>query len=342
MPWPFASVRASRAVVPVFMPFMGCPVRCIFCAQDVQTGGASLCLSQRLDAAREILQERSRQGLPPAELAFYGGTFTALPEPERDACLAFARAEMDSGRIAAFRCSTRPDCVDGPMLQHLQECGCHTVELGIQSFDDAALAATRRGYDRARALAACALIRGAGLALGVQLLPGMPGVDPAVFLSDVETALAAGAAMLRFYPCMVLEGTPLALWWREGRYTPWPLEQTIDVLSQGWLLSQRARVPVIRMGLAPEPSLEDVVLAGPQHPALGARVMARALYLAVTEANRRQARPRPLSTLEVPRPCQGYFWGHKGELRASWSALGVGPKQLRFTMGDIVRLCWTE
>ena len=36
--WPPRAVEKGQAVVPVFLPFRGCPVRCVFCAQDVQTG----------------------------------------------------------------------------------------------------------------------------------------------------------------------------------------------------------------------------------------------------------------------------------------------------------------
>ncbi|MDO5484604.1 MAG: radical SAM protein, partial [Desulfovibrionaceae bacterium] len=239
-------------------------------------------------------------------------------------------------------CSTRPDCLDAAVLRRLREGGCTTVELGIQSFAPTALALAGRGYDSPMALAACALVREAGLALGVQLLPGMPGVDDGLFLADVRTALSAGAHMLRFYPCLVLEGTPLARWWREGRYRPWDMEQTLAALARGWLLAQAANVPVIRMGLAPEPSLAAAVLAGPVHPALGARVMARALLLAVAAARAEHRPGKPLHSLEVPRHCQGHFWGHRGELREKWGLLGIGPHNLHFRPTQAVRLVWSE
>lgn len=333
-----------QAVVPVFLPFHGCPVRCVFCAQDVQTGLADASLRQGaasqaapqistgiahvLGEARQNLRHRHDAGQPPAEMAFYGGTFTALPENELAACLDLAREALEQGWISTFRCSTRPDRVDAATLQRLRAAGCGVVELGVQSFADSALAASRRGYTGETALAACHTVLAAGLKLGVQLLPGMPGHTPEHFAHDVPTALAAGADMLRFYPCLVLEGTGLAAMWRAGSYLPWPLEQTLDALAHGWLAAIRAGVPVIRMGLAPEPGLAEAILAGPVDRELGGRVKGRALLLAVREALQSSAEqqnylPECGFALRLPRAMQGFFWGAGGELRPVWAALGL-------------------
>lgn len=338
-PWP--PLPRARPIVPVFLPFRGCPTRCVFCAQDIQTGrtGQNGATPDRiLDTARAALDLRVARGLPPAELAFYGGTFTALPEAERDACLEFAAAALARGDITAFRCSTRPDCLDAALLARLRQAGCTAVELGVQSFADAALRAARRGYDGATALRACARVKAAGLALGVQLLPGMPGTSPEIFLADVPLALNAGADMLRFYPCLVLAGTGLAELWRAGDYEPWDMESTLDALARGWLLARSAGTPVIRMGLAPETSLAGAVLAGPCHPALGARVMGRALFMTVRDLAAREPGGQPLTRLEAPRACQGYFWGHGSELRPAWAGLGLGPHSVRYGADPVLRL----
>lgn len=341
---------ARQAVVPLFLPFRGCPVRCVFCAQDVQTGLADAhppqsshresstgqppipqvdkSIAEVLNEARQNLRQRHDAGQPPAELAFYGGTFTALPENELSACLAMAHEALEQDWISTFRCSTRPDRVDAATLERLRAAGCGVVELGVQSFDDSALAASRRGYTGATALAACAAVRAAGLKLGVQLLPGMPGHHPQHFAHDVPAALAAGAQMLRFYPCLVLEGTGLAAMWREGSYTPWSLETTLEALAPGWLAAVRAGVPVIRMGLAPEPGLAKAILAGPVDRELGGRVKGRALLLAVREVlqstgMRQKFLPEHGFALRLPRAMQGFFWGAGGELRPAWAALGL-------------------
>lgn len=340
VPLDFAWLRRSaaqrQAVVPVFLPFRGCPVRCVFCAQDVQTGiggcqNPDMVESPRaasveglLLAARENLRLRHESGQPAAELAFYGGTFTALPEEDMSPCLNLAYEAQKKGWIRSFRCSTRPDRVDVAILERLRAAGCGVVELGVQSFADSALAASRRGYTGGTAQTACALVRAAGLKLVVQLLPGMPGHSPQFFRDDVPMALAAGAQMLRFYPCLVLEGTGLAAMWREGSYQPWPLENTLESLAHGWLMAARANVPVIRMGLAPEAGLESAVLAGPVDRELGGRVKGRALLLAVRELlGAGAATPATHFDLQLPRSAQGFFWGAKGELRAKWAALGL-------------------
>lgn len=339
VPWP-APARGA-AIVPVFLPHFGCPRRCLFCAQEAQTGvAANAGLRGLLAGARAHLEERAARGLAPAELAFYGGTFTALPEEALGACLDLAENARSAGLISAFRCSTRPDAVDGPVLERLATAGCATVELGVQSFADVALGWTARGYTGALAKAACALVAASGMGLVVQLLPGMPGNDPADFLADVRVALALGARALRFYPCLVLEGTGLAGLWRAGAYAPWDGETTLESLAQGWLLAQRAGAAVLRMGVAPGEDLARALLAGPWHPALGSRVLGRALFLAVQELARGSGpmedavRPR----LDAPAFTQGHFWGHAGDLREHWAALGIRPGNVRFCPEPLLRL----
>ena len=364
LPW-FVPRNRGQTLIPLFLPFSGCPVRCVFCAQDVQTG-LSACMDAAAPAsvapvlpasslagllrrAHDNLENRHALGLPPAELAFYGGTFTAMPLPEQAACLDLAQKALERGWIHFFRCSTRPDCVDAAVLDRLRAAGCGCVELGVQSFADDALVASKRGYDGATALRACAYVKEAGLTLGVQLLPGMPGHTPDDFLRDVPLALAAGADILRFYPCLVLEGTALARMWRQGLYSPWGLEDTLDCLAQGWLLAQKAHIPVIRMGLAPEASLDAALLAGPVDLALGSRVMGRALLLTVRQHLEQLAvasgmdAPPVLQALCAPPSCQGYIWGMRGELRAAWANLGLPLDGLTFdpACGQTLRLTVT-
>lgn len=340
LPWPLPARATRQPIVPVFLPYAGCPVRCVFCAQHIQTGHAPAPLAATLKTALACLRQRRDQGLPPAELAFYGGTFTAQPPAALRACLNLFETACRQGLASTFRCSTRPDAVDTPRLALLRNAGCSMVELGIQSFDDAALAAAGRGYDGACAHAACQAVAAAGLRLGVQLMPGMPGVTPEIFLRDVsrlcERTAAIAAHAVRFYPCVVMEGTELARLWREGRYTPWSLETTLDALAEAWLMTLYARMPVIRMGLAPENDLAAALLAGPWDPALGTRVMARALFRHV----RRELEARGLHRLirlEVPRHCQGFFWGARSELRAAWAGLGLSVPP-RWITEQLVRI----
>lgn len=346
IPWPAPSLHS--AIVPVFLPFLGCPGRCLFCAQDIQTGKQAASgkdLEHLLFAGRRALEQRAATGLLPAQLAFYGGTFTALEPALLDLCLDFVASVRREGLISSFRCSTRPDAVDAPRLERLVQAGCACLELGVQSFSDRALALVSRGYTASQAKAACALARTFGLELGVQLLPGMPGVSPEVFLDDVQTALSLGARALRFYPCLVLEGTGLAALWRKGEYCPWEEAETLETLALGWLLARRQDAHVLRMGLAPGEELARAFLAGPWHPALGARVLGLSLLLAAKDLLQRLRAFRPhlerskeRLLLEAPAFVQGHFWGQAGEWRTCWADLGLGRSQVRFQHEPRLRL----
>lgn len=318
--------RPARAlqpkILPVFLPYAGCPQRCVFCNQPAQTGAAPEPLAL-IYARLEAHLTATAQG-PPQELAFYGGTFTALPPTAQGAgwpqrFLRLAQRFVATGRITRVRCSTRPDAVNAQQLAELKALGLSLVELGVQSFDDAALAASQRGYTGETALAACLLVQEAGLGLGVQLMPGLPGQPPQAFQADVRRTAALRPELARLYPCLVLEGTPLAETWRAGGYAPWSLEAAVDALAQALLTLWAVGIPTARMGLAEQQGL--AVLAGPRHPALGQMARSRALLLFLRQ--RLDALPWPARLLLVPRRLQGEVLGQKNSLAEAYAALDL-------------------
>ncbi len=349
-PWPVRT--QGPAIVPVFLPFAGCRTRCIYCAQPLQTGMGMQDIASALARADTLLRLRRAQGRPSCELAFYGGTFTALPREALALCLHTVRDWQQENLVCTWRCSTRPDCVEAELLHALRNAGCSTVELGIQTFREDVLAASLRGYTAETAQKAMQAVLDSGLALGVQLLPGLPGLagnpglpgtscavhTPADFVEDVRTSLSLGCSFLRFYPCLVVEGTGLARLWREGRYTPWDVPATIAALAEGVVLAHAQHIPVIRLGVAVEESFEEHVLAGPRDRDLGTRVLAQALLTVFEQASL-------LGTVvqaHLPRAVQGYCWGYRKENRAKLEALGLTGKHIVWTGGQEIRIVVQE
>ncbi|WP_338668970.1 elongator complex protein 3 [Pseudodesulfovibrio methanolicus] len=323
---------ASARIWPVFLPFAGCPHRCAFCAQDKQTGRDHADLSAIAESLETDLQAALDRARGPYELAFYGGTFTALPAPWPERFLNLAADFRSRGLISRVRCSTRPDCVDPDDLKRLAALGLDMVELGIQSFDDEALRASGRGYSGATALAACETVRASGLALGVQLLPGLPGDRPGLFQADVCAAADLKPETARLYPCLVVRGTPLADLWGRGGYQPWKTDRAVRELAEALPVLWTKGVRVIRLGLAPEPTLDENILAGPHHPALGQSARALALF-EVVKGKVRELGRRP-SFLEVPRRYSGEFYGHARELAPAYFELGLTRDSIRFAEAE--------
>ncbi len=278
------------------------------------------------------MSKRCRLQAPPVELAFYGGTFTALPGGWTERFLSLAAPHIAAGTVVRMRCSTRPDAVSPSLLRLLRDAGIRMVELGVQTFAPFSLQASNRGYAPFVAQNACGMVRDAGLELGIQLLPGAPGQQPEDFLEDVRRTAALSPDLVRLYPCLVLTGAPLARLWREGKYTPWPLEQAVTELGSVLPHLWNARIRVGRLGVAQEPALAGQVLAGAYHPALGAMIRAKALFrLLQGEILRFQEKEgRHPSGLMAPRRYQGELFGHKGGLKQAYAALGLPSEAIRF------------
>ncbi len=319
--------KENFTIIPIFLPYLGCEYRCVFCAQEVQTGRGIINERSLDDSLKNQYKFHGKE--KNIELAFFGGTFTALKAEIQSKCIDFANEKIKNGEIKRLRCSTRPDAIDACILNKLSANNFHLIELGIQSFNDTALKESNRGYCNKIAMQACEEIKNSKLKLGIQLMPSMPGLSVENFLKDVEIALSFNPACLRIYPCQVIKGTVLAKKWLNKEFKPWDLQTTIYALTQALKMAWEKEVPVIRMGLAPEAELLDSILEGAWHPALGNLVQANALYEMVKNKIELNAFTKILSA-ELPSSCQGFIAGHSGELRQKWFELGLEFKNIKW------------
>ena len=255
------------ANIPVFVPHAGCPNTCIFCDQRTISGSAKLPDPQQLTAFCLKALDGLPKSTPKAEIAFFGGSFTAIDRSYMVSLLEAVQPCRSHPKMAGIRLSTRPDAVDREVLQLLKDYGAAAVELGVQSLDNTVLALNQRGHTAEDTRAASALIKEAGLELGHQVMLGMYGDSQEGFRATVERSIEMQPDTVRIYPVAVLKNTVLAQLWQQGSYHPPTLEQAVELGS--WALERyhTAGVKVIRMGLHDSPDTQANCVAGVYHPA---------------------------------------------------------------------------
>ncbi len=324
--------RVHPKTFPVFLPFQGCPGRCTYCSQNLQTGHAHQALQSGLEALASDLKHRRKKHLPPIGLGFFGGTFTGIAKEWMIRFLKLGAAYKKQGVISHIRCSTRPDAITLEMLEDLSRGGLDMVELGIQSFDRHILDRANRHYDPKTALAACRMVREAGLELGLQMLPGLPGHSRKTWEEDIRLCCRIRPEIIRLYPCLVLRGTVLGTWFRQDQYDPMDLEETLSQLT--WAVKQLwdENIAVIRMGLTPEPQLLKNILAGPWHPCLGNLIRSRALVEIIAD-HIHQLGHAPRS-LTIPLKYNGELWGYKKKNTEGLARLGITKPMVSYTEDD--------
>ncbi len=265
-------------IIPVFITHLGCPHQCVYCNQKTITGlSFPLKEKQTIDLEkikREIDYFLNRKIHPKhkeIQIAFYGGSFTALKPSLRKKLLDLGYEYVRKGQVDALRLSTRPDAVDESILAELKAYGVKIIELGVQSLDDRVLRLSKRGHMATDVYKATEKIKQNGFLLGWQLMPGLPGETQDSLRQTVEGVLKWRPDFVRLYPTVVVKGTLLARWFREGKYRPLELYEAIEICKKMFICFEMNGIRVIRMGLQASESLlkPGQILAGPWHPAFG-------------------------------------------------------------------------
>ena len=166
------------------------------------------------------------------ELAFFGGSFTALNHDYMVSLLEAAQPFVTGGIIKGIRISTRPDAIDASVLQCLKQYGVTAIELGAQSMLDTVLTANQRGHTAQQVREASVLIKAFGFELGLQMMTGLYQ-DTAKGAKQTAIEIAkCKPDTVRIYPTIIMRHTYLGQLYESGKFDTLSLEETIDLCSE--------------------------------------------------------------------------------------------------------------
>ena len=268
-------MTARNSIIPVFVPHLGCPNDCVFCNQRRISGHTEPATAQTVRTAIENAAALSPKGAK-RQLAFYGGSFTAIPVAEQTALFEAAKPYLDDGTISSIRLSTRPDAIDVETLARLKKYSVQTVELGAQSLCDKVLWLSNRGHTAKEVEDAARLVKQAGFELILQMMTGLPGDTDESCVETAKKIIALRPDGVRIYPTVIVRDTELYDMWKAGTYKEHTVSDAVRVCAKITRLFDEAGIPIIRMGLNPTEDLSggDAV-GGAYHPALGELVRSR-------------------------------------------------------------------
>ncbi|MEE8194112.1 MAG: tRNA uridine(34) 5-carboxymethylaminomethyl modification radical SAM/GNAT enzyme Elp3 [Dehalococcoidales bacterium] len=258
--------RTISGVTPVAVMTlpMECPGRCIYCptytaapqSYTPESPAVLRAIKCGYDAGKQVaLRLRVLSGMEhptdKVELIIMGGTFLASPVDYQyrfikdcydalngveSATLEEAKRLNETGR---HRCvglciETRPDWCGAQEIARMLEFGTTRVELGVQTLDDRIYRLVSRGHRVKDVVSATALLKRHGFKVHYHWMPGLPGATPEEDLK-LSARLFSDTRFrpdgLKLYPTMVVAGTELERWYRQGRYQPYDDDTMVSLVA---------------------------------------------------------------------------------------------------------------
>ncbi|MBS7657265.1 tRNA uridine(34) 5-carboxymethylaminomethyl modification radical SAM/GNAT enzyme Elp3 [Candidatus Bathyarchaeota archaeon] len=186
------------------------------------------------------------------ELIIMGGTFLSTPREYQEkfvkGCLDAVNGTFSSSLEEAKRLSetgkirnvgitieTRPDWAKECHVDQMLYLGVTRVEIGVQNVYDDIYEIINRGHTVKDVIESTRIIKDSGLKIVYHMMPGLPGSN---FDRDLEGFKKIFSDsdfkpdMLKIYPCLVIEGTKLYEWWKQGKYVPYSTEEAVRLISE--------------------------------------------------------------------------------------------------------------
>lgn len=246
-----------------------CPGKCVYCPGESSQPGVKVAQSYtgREPAAMRSIncnfdpyeQVKSRIGdleaiahnVDKIELIIMGGTFLSTDIEyqksfiqgalegvidKRVSSLNKAKkiAEKSSRTLVGLTIETRPDYCTPKYIDYMLNYSATRVEIGVQTVFDDIFKLVNRGHTTKESIEAIRWAKDAGLKVNAHIMPNLPGSNYSkdlelfdILFSDPEYK----PDLLKIYPCLVVKGTELYNWWREGKYQPYDLDRLIDLIA---------------------------------------------------------------------------------------------------------------
>jgi len=315
--------------IPIFIPELACPHRCVFCNQEKISGEHSIPKPADIPA----IVEQYLVTLPKSatvNIAFFGGSFTGIPLNLQKEYLETVQPYVANKRVAGIRLSTRPDYISSDIVEMLHAYNVTCIELGAQSFDSNVLHLSGRGHSIDDIKQASQIIKNANIELGLQMMIGLPGDSFEKSMQTAREIVKCRADSTRIYPTLVIKDTPLEQLFNKGEYVPLSLQDAIEWSSSIYSFFTENNVTVLRVGLHPSDEFDNgSLLAGPYHPSFKELVFSHR-WKNHFENNLPKAKGK--LTIEVPEKEINFAVGHESSnkqwLKEHYGWIKIKPSPL--------------
>ncbi len=266
--------------IPIFVPHLGCPNECSFCNQKTITSVSEQMTLVRFHEIMEKVLPTIDGEKDEIQIAFFGGSFTAIDEKLKEELLIAAKEYITRGVAGSIRISTRPDAISQKEVEKLLKYGVSSVELGAQSSNDEVLLKNNRGHSFADVVKAVEILKSAHLETGLQMMIGLYGDTAQKSIQTARDMAALCCDTVRIYPTLVLKGTLLENLYRSGEFVPLSREEVLFAAKESVRIFREKGIKILRVGLmASENIAEDKeIVAGFYHPSFGELVESEIFY----------------------------------------------------------------
>ncbi len=268
----------SGGAVAIFIPHLGCPCLCSFCNQRIISGEQSAPTAAEVRKTLEDAKKHLKERCENTEIAFFGGSFTAIERGYMIELLETASEFIGEDGFFGVRISTRPDCIDDEVLTLLKSYNVRTIELGVQSLDDTVLLKNNRGHTAKQSIEAAKLIKSYGFSLVFQLMCGLFSDSEESIIKTAEQTVMINPDGVRIYPVITLRGTELEQLYIEKKYKPLSIEEAVVISLKLKRIFNEANIPIVKMGLHASTDIEENLVAGPYHSAFSQLVSSLEIY----------------------------------------------------------------
>ncbi len=265
----------KKSNISIFVPHIGCPHKCSFCNQNTITGQTKAPDRQDVVNTVETALRSNKDNRFEYEIAFFGGSFTAIDRDYMVSLLEAAYPYVQNGSVSGIRISTRPDFINDEILSVLKKYGVTSIELGAQNMNDKVLSANFRGHTAKDVKTASALIKKRGFELGLQMMTDLYLSNRGLDFATAREFVKLKPKTVRIYPTVVLKDTYLARLYESGAYKPSALNKTVALCADLVEFFEAHGVEVIRVGLHSSEDVKSNMLAGGYLECLGEMVVSK-------------------------------------------------------------------
>jgi elongator complex protein 3 len=143
-------------------------------------------------------------------------------------------AESSKRRIVGITIETRPDYCREKEVDRMLNYGATRVEIGIQTIYDEVYDLVKRGHTSNDSITAIRIAKDAGLKINAHIMPNLPGSNYSQDIKLFDELFSNSnyrPDMLKIYPTLVINGTELHKWWKEGNYSPYSDKELISLIA---------------------------------------------------------------------------------------------------------------